>query len=821
MRTNVTKQMAALIVVFTLCFGWLGILSAGTPIISVEGNAITLENDTGCKLVIWHENGKYGLGTFYFDGVVLGAPIKSFVTEDNIFANSHNRFQQVWPGTWRPYWQASEYKIIENTRERGVIKFSGRIGKLDGSVTITLCNGGTGYKLDYNMRVLNAVKHPLYVSVSFFPEKMQFVQFPFETPLVPPFEGHWAITPTLSMVPLMFGCEQIGRKEYYVGVGYQLEKDHYEKGKIQYDAAKTAPFQIYFVSPHNSGWHGKGNDIKLHMVISTAANQYDCISGYRKMSGYDVSTPIYRTLAQSLEGVWDMYKNCSAYVPLPPFKNKAYHQQINPVSGAAPLSGYGKFIPIGPNVQLAYQFYKYWQAHPEETWTRERALNMAGFFVEVQSEDGAVPSLWDPKVKRFRTYRKEIDDKGYIYTTCRQAVGAYSLYRFYLARKEFENVAVEEWKQSALKAMDYIVDKIQPDGFLGRSYNKNGEYDTGYAPNAVLIALDYFYAQTGDKKYDKARARLEKWVYETFVRTNHWFGWSSDMGGWEGEGAPPWDIDALNSLSFATYSVYRHMRTGEQKYIDWAKRVVSYNWLVTIPIQFPGFKHVTKGLTREQDHYLTYDIPFRTTLFVDCYPYLSMITQDRFFIDNYKMLIQTQMAYQHPDKCRRRKRGLRSFDIGLDWDESGAEPCDEIGEPDVNYIVEFCSMFLESVNSPNAYRYVGGPDWGVGLDYDLAFTPDCKEGDPYVVSASTNLNSVEWDEQSKVLSAELKGEIGSGGNLNIKLDTKRYPLNKIKVEIDGQLIGKKQYHYNTDIEMLMINYTHDRPSLDIRISFAL
>jgi hypothetical protein len=816
MGINFVKKIALFIAVFILLFGHYCVLFAGTPIITVKGNKISLTNYSGCRLEIFNDSGKYGLGTFYYQDVALGEPIKYFLTEDNIWDNSGNSYQRIWSGVWHPYFQATTYEIVNNTQEIGIIKFSGRMGKLAGSVTITLTNGATAYKLDYDMQVLDAIKHPLFVSGPFMHKKMQFVQFPFETPIVPPFDGHWYITPTLSMVPLMFGCEKINQKEYYVGVGYQLEKDHYERGGIEYDATQLSPFQINFVSPNNSGWFGQGNT-KLHMVISTAADQYDCISGYRKMSGYDLSSPIRSTLTESLRGVMDMYKNTSAYVSLPPYKNKAYLHQIVPSSGAPPLFGYGTYINIGINVQLGYQLYKYWLTNRQETWALERAINMAGFYVEVQNEDGSVPSLWDPKQKRFRTYLKRIEDGGYIYTIDRQAVGAYSLYRMYLARKESENIVLEDWKQSALKAMDYIISKIQPNGFLGRSYNKNGDYDTGAAPNEVLIALDYFYAQTGEKKYDQARERLEKYVYDVFVRTNHWCDWSSDMGGWNGEGPPPWDNDALNSLSFATYCVYRHMRTGEQKYIDWAKHVVSYNWLVTIPIQFPGFKNITKGLTREQDHYLTYDVPFRTTLFVDCYPYLSEVTEDRFFIDFYKMLIQTQHAYQYPtDKALR--RGLQSFDIGLWWDDSGAEPRDEVGEPDINYIVEFCSMYLESVTSPNAFRYVGGPDWGVGLDYEIAFTPDFKKDEPYVAAASTILTSSIWDAKTKILSATLVGDVESKGVLNIKWNAGKDFRKSCKIEINGEVLDNKLLKYNSVQNILVINYQHNKNVLNIQIS---
>jgi hypothetical protein len=818
MRTYIVKQLTSLIGFYIVFSGCPLVLSAGTPVITVTGNKISMTNDVGCKLDFFFENGKYGLGTFYFKDVALGEPVRYFLTEDNIWENSANSSQQLWKESWHPYFQADKYEIIHNSADSGIIRFSGRMGKLSGSVTITLFQGSSGYKLDYNIKALETIKHPLYVSGPFIPDKMEFIQFPFETPVVPPFKGHWAITPTLSTIPLMFGCEKIDGKEYYVGVGYQLEKDQYEKGKIQFDAAKTNPFQIYFISKNNSGWLAGGwamgdGITKLHIVISTAVNQYDCITGYRKMSGYDVSTPIRRSLSESLNTVMDMYKNCSGYVELPPYRSKAYHHQIVPSTGKPPVKGYGAWINIGINVQLAYQFYKYWQTHPSETWARDRAVNMAGFFMEVQNEDGSVPSLWDPKEKKFRTYSNINTDRGYIFTMDRQAVGAYSLYRMYLAKKESEKTAVDEWRKSALKAMDYIVSKIKVGGVLGRNYDKYGKYDMIAGPNEALLALDYFYAQTGDKKYAEALEILEKYTYDNFVRTNHWSDWSSDWGGWDGEGAPPWDTDGLNSLTFATYCVYRHMHTGDQKYIDWARHVVAYNWLINIPVQFPGFKHVTKGLTREQDHYLTYDIPFRTTLFNDCFPYLSLITQDRFFIDFYKMLIQTQHAYQHPAD-----KGFQSFDIGLWWDASGSQPRDEIGEPDINYIVEFCSLYLESVTSPNAYRYVGGPDWGVGLDYDITFTPGSGKDKPYVASASTNVTSAGWDSKTNALAVTLQGEVGSKGVLNINWAVNKESAGNFVVKINGKVSDKNLVKYNSAQNMLMVNYMHKQNVLMIQVT---
>lgn len=812
MRLRLAKLKVGCSIVLCLCFSANNLLRAADPIISVDGNAITLKNDIGCKLVIWNADGRYGLGTFYFDGVALGAPIEYFATESNVFfASSSDQFQQLYPGSWSPHYQASKYEILENTSECGTIKFSGGSGKLDGSVTITLLQGSTGYKLDYDMKMRKAVKHPLYVSGSFFSKNMRFVQYPGEDPIIAPFQSQWEIIPTRATVPFMFGSQVIDGKEYYVGVGYQLGKDDYRHGKLQYNAAEIAPFQIYFTNSQPSGWFGRDGKFQLHIVISTAATQWDCVSGYRSQSGYDISTPIRRTLDNSLKGVMNMYKESTVYVSLPPFKNKAYHQQVNPYTGSAPLYGYGAYIPIGVNVQLAYQFYIYWQKHPDETWAKERAINMANFCVETQATSGAIPTLWDPKAKRFRAYQSPMDELGYIYATCQQSIAAHSLYRLYLARLEAENIAMPKWKDAAIKAINDIASKVQPDGLLGRSYDKNGKYDNACAANWPLIALDYFYDKTGDKKYDEARARLEKWVYKNFVYPNLWTSWSSDGAGWR-FGPSPHNIDLLNSQSFATYCIFRHMRTNDPKYIEWAKHIISYNWLGTIPIQFPGYKNVTKGLVREQDWYTTYDVPFRVCMYIDFFPYLSMITGDRFFQDFYKLMIQTQMAYQNLPPM------MQSFNIGLEWDESGSEPLDEIGEQQRNYIVEFCSMFLESVNSPNAYRYVGGPDWGVGLDYDITFTPDFKKNEPYIAAASTNLASEKWDTSTKTIAGTLLGDTGDKGVLYVKWTDDKDPANNCTVVINGEILDKKSMNYNPNQNLLMINYEHKQKVLTFQIS---
>jgi hypothetical protein len=827
MKTAYVKRTRNLFLFLMLTLGAYPLLFAQTPVITVKGTEITMSNEAGCKLVFYHdrENGRYGLGTISYNGVPMGQPVKYFLSEDNIFESSRMVPNRLYPGTWQPYFQADTFKILSNTPESGVIRFTGEMGKIIGSVTISLARNSKAYELDYSLAFDKSIKHSLYVSVPFMNEKMQFVQFPFETPLSPPFTSHWSMTPTLSVVPMMWGCQQINQQDYYLGVAYKLMKDDYQRGKISYDATKESPFRIYFIPPTNSGWFpthrmGTGGEkrvapdsTKLHIVISTADNQYDCVMAYKNVSGYDVSTPIYRTVDDAVARVMNMYEKTSAYVALPPYKNSGYHHQIVPQTGKAPTFGYGRWINIGVNAQLGYQLYKYWQENPRAEWARDRALNLAGFYMEVQKEDGSVPSLWDPYNKVFRSYTQKNTEEGYIYTMDRQAFGAFGLYRMYLARKESENVAAEEMKSSALKAMDFIADKVNNNGILGRVYNAAGDYDAVAPPNEVLIALDYFYNQTGNRKYDQAREILEKHTFETHVYKNHWRDWSSDWGFWRGNEQPPWNIETLNALSFATYCAYRHKTTGDPKYIEWARHLISYIWLTTVPIQYPGFKHVTKGLTREQDNYTSYDVPYRCTILIDCLPYLSRVTRDRFFMDFFKMQLQTQHAYQHPEES-----GLQSFDIGLWWDASGgAEPVDEIAEPGINYISEFCSMYLESVTSPNTYRYVGGTDWGVGLDYDLPFTPNSGENGLFVAAATSSVTAATWDAKHKTLTVVLQAKSGRKGELFILGPAGKTIVN-CKVKVEGKDLEKNNLKYSSRQNMLTIDYAHLKSMVTVQIS---
>lgn len=72
-----------------------------------------MENPCGARLEFWHQDGKFGLGSFYYKGVRAGAEMDQFLYEDSHYV-------------WDKY-QADRYEIVENTPQKGVITFYGHL----------------------------------------------------------------------------------------------------------------------------------------------------------------------------------------------------------------------------------------------------------------------------------------------------------------------------------------------------------------------------------------------------------------------------------------------------------------------------------------------------------------------------------------------------------------------------------------------------------------------------------------------------------------------------------------------------------------------
>jgi hypothetical protein len=510
-----------------------------------------------------------------------------------------------------------------------------------------------------------------------------------------------------------------------------------------------------------------------------------------------------------------LYKNTPAYI-----KGGGYPQLIRLDTGnystTIPHGWYSKYTATGPQVQLAYELYRWWKNNPEETWAKDRAMEMVNFAIEVQADNGAF-TTWDLDTGKMSVLHPD-DTVGtnflaHVYSTLDTSVGALHLYMLYKEVKEFAGVEHSEWKDAALKAVEYIVSLMGPDGQLGRNYSVYGKYDKDTSGQAYpLIVLDYMADEIQDTRFAEARDKLERWLYDRFIAVNDWCNASVDGGAWQGtDWPPPHNNDAFYVISLATYCVYRHIKTGEARYLQMAKDAVAYHWLIAVPIQYPGYEHTTKGLQKEQGFYSAFDVPFRTDEIIDCLPYLSKVTGDPFFMRYYRMLIQTQLDYQAINMP------YPGFHIGLETDDTGREPIDKLAEGNLGYILRFAPVFLKSVLSPNAYRYVGGEGWGLGLDYFLPFDPDLGASAPYVLSATTLVRDLAWDSESSVLFVDLYSRRGEKEEIvEVKWKPEDYPVQEARVIIDGVPLEASDF-YDSDRRILSISYRQTEPVRTLKI----
>src|ERR1035438_4479374 len=103
--------------------------NASKNIVSERNGVPVFENKLGCSLVPYHEGDAWGLGAFYLNGAKLGQTVTNFAVEESV---------------GRSY-KLSGYQIMENSPERGSVRFFGKDGKLDFSVTVSLNNDSCAY----------------------------------------------------------------------------------------------------------------------------------------------------------------------------------------------------------------------------------------------------------------------------------------------------------------------------------------------------------------------------------------------------------------------------------------------------------------------------------------------------------------------------------------------------------------------------------------------------------------------------------------------------------------------------------------------------
>lgn len=787
-----------------------------STIVTMQEGSPVMENALGCKWTPHQEGEKWGLGTFFYKGQQLGEAIPWFLTEE----------------TTRDKYRASAFSVLENTSQQGRIRFSGTDGKLRFTATITLTADSCAYRIDFTFDPVHPIYHPLYLSIPYESGASRFVKHPYETTILSDDLHRWSVQPDSARAPLLFGNLQWNGKDYFVGIGYALDDD-FTQGRLEYDPG-TSPdsaLQIYTPfkgmarpvdlqcvtrmelarSPYIGGFDSPH---QMHVVLSTAGSQFDCIRGYIAQCRYDDSVEFNYSIQQSVQALFSLYKQSPGYVP-----GKGYHQLIRFDTGdfdtTVPHGWYSKYIVTGPQLLLAHQLYKWWKQNKNEAWARERAFEMADFTLSIQESCGAFTN-WDTDMEGSSIMHPN-DVEGTEFNQCIYSISDISLgithwLALYNDVLDTEGIERDDWKDGLIRATAFMSSLVGEDGELGRNYDLEGHYDK--LTSGVTEALQAFTCvarQFGILEVEAARDRLEQWVYEHYIRVNNWCNGSVDGGAWQGAGwPPPHNNDLMGVFNYAAYCSDQYRFTGKDDYLQKAKDAVAYIWASVMPVETKGFTLPTRTLVREQDFYSIYGVLIRGNDSIECLPYLSKITQDPFFMKFYQLILQVQISYQAFDQR------FAGFHIGLECDKTGREPINKFAEGNNGYITRFAPQFLKSVTDEMAYRYVGGRNWGLGADYHLTFDLDVEEQGAYVLCASTMVRNIVWDEKKKRLAVFLYDLQQTEGVLEVELPNS-LAGGTMEIELDGEQALAIEISERGNV--LNIPYKHKKPSLLIQIMF--
>ena len=775
-------------------------MTTANMLISVNNQGIPImgNRNTG-QWIPSLNDGKWGLGTFYLDDVPLGEPISFFLEEDSVGKQ----------------FCAQQYEIVENTEKKGKIHFWGKDEKLSLHIYASISASSPAIIFEYELDPIHPIYHRVFISIPFYTSEAVFMKYPYEDTLFGKEGKRWCIDTDISRAPVILGCEKLNGQEVYLSAGYHLEDEFYA-AHVEIDSQNTpeAPFRLY--SPFKGMARAldlqcitelellrveltkeKEESIKnFRFLVSMGHSQYECLKGYIDNCGYNKDTSIRYPIHRAVEMLMDMYKNAPGYIP-----GKGYTQLIRTDTGrydtTVPHGWYSKYICPGPQVQLGYELYRYWCRHREETWARERAFEMADFLVSQQLSSGQYTIYNTDMGTLYQSNSEDMQSEelfGFYYNIGDMNLGAHHLYMLYDEVLKTEGIDKREWKEAAQKCILFAVNMTEEDGSLGRNYNINGKCDK-YAPaiSEALLAMDYMYADTGDEKIHNTQLRIEKWLYQNFVHTNNWADGCMDGGAWVGGGKPPKNNDAIGIMGFMCYCAQMHIRTGEERYLQMAKDAFAYQWAAVIPVQIPGFTHETRGLVREQDFYSAYVLPMRINDYVDCLPYLSKVTGDPLFMQFFRIILQTEMDYQE------KNFDYKGIHIGLECSYEGREPIDKLGERNSVYIIRFAALFLKAVNSPLNLMYVGGPDWGIGLDYNLPFNPCIGKDMPYILSCTGMVRNLTWDPDNKIIHIWTYDTENDSTTLELVWNSCPFPVENAKIiTSDGEWPAAELYQNESD-----------------------
>lgn len=747
-------------------------------------NIISITNgkpkmDNGICSYVPYVNGKnIGLGSFFIDGVQIGGVSDCFLTEDNIYQKFY----------------ANEVEILENSDDKGVLRMIGYNGKIRLEVDAEMVAGISAVRFTVRVDPELPVTHRLFVKIPFSVEKMDFVKMPFEETVKKDRIRDLRVETSVASVPVIFGRELHDNNKYYIAAGYHLN-DRFTDGIIAFESKDSeTPFRLYnydkCVQRHsdmqltwrNDTLRGINYDKEMARAVrvyrfdvSVGRTQFQCLKSHMDVCGYDKAVTIRRGFDECISDSMSFLKDNKGYE-----KGKGYHLLVRTDTGeydnCIVRGGYGVMIPVSSDAGESYNAYRYYLENPTESWAKERAFEMADFYCSAQLPNGAVMMYPTDMGMLDKTNPEDSAGSffgGYYILLFDVAAGVSGMLKLYQAVKENEGEDNVKWRDAALRAADYICSLVKENGVIGRNYNFMGEYDAECAATAdVMSALEYAFRETGNKKYDDARRRIENWSWNQVIDYNLWMNDSNDSGNWDGSAAAFGNNDGMFVPNFISYCAIMHERTKESRYLDMAKDVLMYQWAMSVPVQIEGYKHLTRMLKKEQDFYTNFDPPLMIQEHACGYQYLAKESNEPVFTQLMRIMLQTMIDMQE------RHDPYKGIHLGLDCDMNTMRPLDRFGEGKQVYVglpILIYEMGRDRLN----YMYVGGKGWGYGLDYQAPFDPADMIGKPYVSSCTSMLRDQSFNPKTNTMRYWIYDKKRNEADLEIVWDGDYNPNNAI------------------------------------------
>lgn len=737
------------------------------PIIHT-GEKLYMENGSGFRWEPYVKKGRIGLGRILIDGKPLGEPIEDFfyetVTERGFYC--------------------TDWEVAENNEESGVLRFLGKNGAANLIIEATMKKGFSSVSFDCAIEPELPINHRLYLKVPFSVAHTDFVKIPFENTMYPDTLKDIVVENDYATVPMIFGRQKYNREYCYLGAGHDL-RDDFTLCKTGFNVRDEA-FELYLpyksmmrtvdmqLSWRNDALRELNYDEEIRKTtrrfrfdIFGGKSQYEALRSHMEVCGYDLAVDIRRGMDECTEDLMRMLKNSPGYD-----SGRGYHMMIRTDNGefdnCIVRSGYGVLIPTSWDVKLAVEMYRYYCDHPEASWARERAFEMADFFMKSQMPNGAVTMYITDTGNVDHAAPMGIPE-GYFVTIFELASGAVSMMDLYEDVKKHENIERADWLESGKKAAELIASLVADDGTIGRNYSFFGTYDSTCSGNApALLALLKLYKITGNKRYDELREKLDAWTWNTMLQYNAWCDSSHDSGSWDGSSDAVRNNDSMLLTAYVHYCAEMHKLTGEQKYIDRAKDVLMYEWAISVPVQIGDFTHYTKMLVKEQDLYVNFDAPIKCQDSPCGYQYLSKVSGDPIFVQLMRIILQTEIDLQE------REDAFKGIHLGLDCDTLRLRPIDKFGEGKI-VIPQLAGIVMSSVSGDMGYRYVGGKGWGYGIDYQIPFDPLETYDKPYVSSCTSMLREQSYNPNSKSMRYWVYDKVRNEAEIEITWNGKYAP----------------------------------------------